>query len=404
MFYKALFGFALTSWLPICIDNSLADPSSSSICDMPQYRGTAVYNKYCGSSGGGNNSNYDNGAAQRAQEAAAANAAAERQRAEEARTELERQRQAEEKRQQDAEFIRNRDAAANSLKGSSGSAISQLKGLSGTDNSGLKGSGFDSDTAGLKGLLDSDHIKDKVDLHPATDASVVDARDVPSGLDKGIENAIATAYPNAPSGVTDRVRKGFQAVMTHDWKVAKAWFEDALNHDPDNPGLKRLVVLSDYSQQHAESGKPLTDEDIPPDANPQTYAITSTKIHSQAAWMKFLFPDGKHLRKVEPVYKTLRDGRVVQLPQDSDMEFLFNLQKTSSAPSVQKATPTFIIGKNGKLIPVPENSDQKSPTYIKGKNGKLIEVPQPSDTQFLFPGNKPANAPKPTVESGKLNN
>ena len=408
MFYKASFGLVLTSWLLICIGNSWADPSSSSICDIPQYRGTAIYNKYCGASGNSGNSNYDNGAAQRAQEAAAANAAAERQQAEAERIELERQRQAEEKRQLDAAFIRNRDSAAGSLKGSSGSAISQLKGLSDTDNSDLKGNGFDTDASGLKGIRGSDHIIDKISSQPIphTDTSVVDARNVPSGLDKAVENAIAKAYPDAPSGVSDRVRKGFQAVMTHDWKVARAWFEDALNRDPNNPGLKRLVVLADYTQQHAVSVKPLTDEDIPPDADPQTYAITSTKIHSRAAWMKFLFPDGKNLRKVEPVFKTLRDGSVVQLPQDSDMEFLFDFPRTSSASAARKPTPTptFIVGKDGKLIQVPENSNQESPTYIKGKGGKFIEVPQPSDIQFLLPGNEPANAPKPTVESGKINN
>ena len=68
------------------------------------------------------------------------------------------------------------------------------------------------------------------------DPMVVDAR-VPTGLDQATENAIAKAYSNAPPGVSERVRKGFQAVMERDWKVARAWFEDALNRDPGNPGL-----------------------------------------------------------------------------------------------------------------------------------------------------------------------
>ena len=80
---------------------------------------------------------------------------------------------------------------------------------------------------------------------PSGDPMVVDARNVPSGLPKSLENSIAAAYPNAPPGVSDRVRKGFQAVMDRDWKVAKAWFEDALNRDPGNAGLKRLVELAD---------------------------------------------------------------------------------------------------------------------------------------------------------------
>ena len=84
---------------------------------------------------------------------------------------------------------------------------------------------------------------------PNADTSVVDARNVPSGLPKALDNAIASAYSSAPPGVSERVRKGFQAVMARDWKVAKAWFQDALNRDPNNAGLKRLVVLTDTSQQ-----------------------------------------------------------------------------------------------------------------------------------------------------------
>jgi len=57
--------------------------------------------------------------------------------------------------------------------------------------------------------------------------------------------------------------------------------------------------------------------------------------------------------------------------------------------------PTFIIGKDGQLIQVPANTDQKSPTFVKGKAGELIQVPQPSDIKDLFPGTTPAAPPKP---------
>ncbi|TKB58800.1 MAG: hypothetical protein E8D49_10390 [Nitrospira sp.] len=87
---------------------------------------------------------------------------------------------------------------------------------------------------------------------PLSDSSVVDARNVPSGLSKSVEHAIATAYANAPPGVSERVRKGFQAVADGDWKVAKALFEDALKRDPGNSNLKRLVALVD----------PLPDSDV----------------------------------------------------------------------------------------------------------------------------------------------
>ena len=151
------------------------------------------------------------------------------------------------------------------------------------------------------------------------DPMVVDARNVPSGLPKSVDDAIAAGFAGAPPGVSDRVRKGFQAVAAHDWKVAKAWFEDALNHDPDNAGLKRLVALADYTGKRNEqkttstskvSDKPLTNEEIPADADERTYALTSTKIHTLEAWGRFI--DKKH-PKIDPS----------KLPKDSDILFLF---------------------------------------------------------------------------------
>jgi hypothetical protein len=91
---------------------------------------------------------------------------------------------------------------------------------------------------------------------PSGDPRVVDARNVPSGLSKPVENAIAGAYANSPPGVSDRVRKGFQAVADRDWKVAKAWFEEALNRDPGNAGLKSLVELANAAP--ARTGKVAT--------------------------------------------------------------------------------------------------------------------------------------------------
>jgi hypothetical protein len=239
-------------------------------------QGKCVDPRGCGSSpspapGGGGYSapSYDYEAARRAQEAAAA----ERRRLQAEADRIERERLAAEqrKKEKEAAFIRDRDAASKMLKGSSGSAMSQLKGLAGTDSSGLKGSGFDqgsqlksapgadtsvvdnrTEPAGLGGKSDFKGAFAKpAPTMPSGDPMVVDARNVPSGLPKALDSAIATAYASAPPGVSDRVRKGFQAVMDRDWKVAKAWFEDALNRDPNNAGLKRLVALTDSSQQPA---------------------------------------------------------------------------------------------------------------------------------------------------------
>ena len=71
--------------------------------------------------------------------------------------------------------------------------------------------------------------------------TLVEARNVPSGLPKVVIDAI----PLTPAG--DRLRKGFQAVQAHDWKVALAWFQDALNKEPGNPSFQRLVDLAQFT-------------------------------------------------------------------------------------------------------------------------------------------------------------
>lgn len=176
----------------------------------------------------------------------------ERQRVETARRKIQEEAERQEK------FIQERDAAASSLKGSTGTTTVQLKGISSnTEPPQLKGSG-DAGTGSLKGSIAAagvnTHRKNKTACPPLQDSSVVDACNVSSGLPTSVENAIAAAYIDAPPGVSDRVRKGFQAVATHDWKLAKAWFEDALNHDPNNAGLKRLVELADYTEKHMRRG------------------------------------------------------------------------------------------------------------------------------------------------------
>lgn len=76
---------------------------------------------------------------------------------------------------------------------------------------------------------------------PDLDPMVVDARNVATGLPSSVE----TGIPHTPAG--NRVRKGFQAIMNHDWQVARAWFKDALDHDPGNAGIMRLIDLSEYT-------------------------------------------------------------------------------------------------------------------------------------------------------------
>jgi hypothetical protein len=128
-----------------------------------------------------------------------------------------------------AEFDAAKLNALNSLKGISSGDL-QLKtigsdnpslGLKGLDNSSafsqLKGGSFDSPTKHdfpVNELRDLNPVAAKpVSAQPfiITDAMVVDARDVPTGLPKSVEDTI----PPTPAG--DRVRKGFEAVSSVDW-------------------------------------------------------------------------------------------------------------------------------------------------------------------------------------------
>ena len=128
---------------------------------------------------------------------------------------------------------------------------------------------------------------------PSGDPRVVDAR-VPSGLSKPVENAIAGAYANSPPGVSDRVRKGFQAVADRDWKVAKAWFEEALSRDPTNAGLKRLIELSDAAP------------------------VRTGKVATLAAGQQLQMPDPVDWNMIFPGLQALEDKQA--------MDALFGLQ------------------------------------------------------------------------------
>ncbi len=265
----------------------------------------------CGAPGSGNsgNSNYDNGAAQRAQAAAEAAAAAQRQRDAELaqqRVEADSKRRIEEIANQ-AKFIDDRDAAANTLRGSIDSTTSAR-----VDNSGLRGTstGITSELRGAQTVT------------PSSDPMVVDARHVSSGLPKAVDNAIASGYASAPPGVGDRVRKGFQAVATHDWKLARAWFQDALIHDPNNAGLKRLVELADYTEKRSQQ--------VSAGETTQHPSLRSSVELPQDSDMALLFPDLKPA-PVKP--SSAHSGKQVDLPKDSDIEFLF-----PDIPAIQAKT------------------------------------------------------------------
>jgi hypothetical protein len=138
---------------------------------------------------------------------------------------------------------------------------------------------------------------------PPNDTSVVDGQNVPSGLPKFVDEAIVSGYSAAPPGVSDRVRKGYQAVAAHDWNAARAWFKDALNHDPQDAGLKRLTELAEFTLARTSQKAP------------KTLSASGTLQLPESSDMQFLFPRDKQQRA--------RSGAALQLPKESDAEFLF---------------------------------------------------------------------------------
>lgn len=98
-------------------------------------------------------------------------------------------------------------------------------------------------------------------------SAAVDGRNVSSGLPQAWEDAITGAYRDAPFGVIDRVRRGFQAIQVKDQTVARAWFGGALALDPGNPRLKALIAAVDAQPPSKPSAQPArlqlpTDDDV----------------------------------------------------------------------------------------------------------------------------------------------
>lgn len=196
------------------------------------------------------------------------------------------------------------------------------------------------------------HLAARVQALESGDPMVVDARNVASGLWQGMDSAIATAYSDAPAGVSDRVRKGFQAIMDRDWKVAKAWFEDALNRDPDNAGLKRLVALAGSSVHTIQKSVsvPGRDRPSPPsDTSDLQRAGVSSGVSEPARFIPgtaIQLPDPKDLYFLFPGLQALKEREM--------MDMLFGLE----APSPPQK-PVGPKAANDKPMPLPPKAINK---------------------------------------------
>lgn len=178
------------------------------------------------------------------------------------------------------------------------------------------------------------------------DPRVVDARNVRSGLSPAVDTAIDGVFASAPPGVNDRVRKGFQAATVGDWKVAEAWFADALNRDPGNVALKNMLAAARSSTapaRTAQRGLPPRDE-IADLYNKGYEAVASGDRAGALAALEAAIgrdprPSGAAITYVAYLRASVAaaKGQVLQLPDDSDMLFLF--PGSDSSTPVQGKTP-----------------------------------------------------------------
>jgi hypothetical protein len=88
-------------------------------------------------------------------------------------------------------------------------------------------------------------------------------------LDMAITDRLFGVFSNSPPGVSQRVRRGFEAVMNKDFNLARALFGDALNLDPGNVNLKSFIAIIDqpgdgrYTGLYKESGAPRFGSPLP---------------------------------------------------------------------------------------------------------------------------------------------
>jgi hypothetical protein len=308
---------------------SAAEPSwwteQKRTCGLPSNLAYNNWDGKCNSSGGSTSApSYDDGAAQRAQSAAAA-AAAQRQ-ADADRIE----RLAEEKRKKDAEFIRNRDAAARTLKGSSGAAMNQLKGLSGTDSFGLKGSGFDTGT-GLKGLRGSDPVA------PETTAASLNGGISGEGRNAG-SGSKETCIPSQDPSVVDLCFLGSRSAAIDPWILkgmnpaerealkasAKNMTEDLLPFDKEI-----YQAVADMDADPAKTGKQWPG---PKNQGSRYLNPLSEPEKVKAYWDAFnaaLHAHAEAEAKIVTAARTGSDWRVLRARQDADPKFRQSIEQIS---------------------------------------------------------------------------
>ena len=231
--------------------------------------------------------------------------------------------------------------------------------------------------------------------------SIVDARNVPSGLSKVTDNAINKAYKDAPPGVSERVRKGFQAVVAKDWKVAIAWFQEALKLDPNNKGLQNFIALCGYTFEQEGLNIPHSSK-----ADPYGNLNHTVQLEIDEHFRKWQngipnWPISENVRKY--ISSISLDDYIkrynLRLPEEKDIMFLFpekNFPKTANddpyihmngytRKQIDQYFKDIQKGKNNPPASEMVKKYLKSITPKEYQQKVNMMLPDADDIQYMFP-------------------
>lgn len=255
------------------------------------------------------------------------------------------------------------------------------------------------------------HANTQTAALPPVEPPTVDARDVPSGLPKFVDDNI----PHTPAG--DRTRRGYQEIMDHDWNAAHAWFQDALNHDPNNAGLKRLVNMSQYMldrQNHPEQTTDIKTEinalradsqKVDPQFERDTVALAKSNLEiPRPLQSKSIDDQAKALIPVQAM--TFAAGKPLSRSDVRDIAHRLRVSAMNEQALSARDEETMILFPGneaddaqhqdlaGFFMTVAAQAEKCNCNPGLATRGGQLQLPAPTDVEFLFPNNQqPSSRP-----------
>jgi len=213
---------------------------------------------------------------------------------------------------------------------------------------------------------------------PSQNAMIVDACDPGTDLPKGIADAIEGVFKNSPRAVTDRVRKGFNAVMQRDWKLASVWLRDALSRESDNVRLRIFALLVEHDKKPS---------DLPPASDAEIQRLFEEALSSPRVKRSVPTQSGDSRTLIEDVIYSLPKKRVITPPAKNDPDLLFFPDDFTITTLGTRRPVEYIVNSKGVTVEVPDDYRGAVDTYIRlaGKSD-LVPVPSMNDLNLLFPG------------------